>query len=114
MRISLVFGKRDQKKYHDLIDWLDTIDEGWRNEAIKEALSDYLKQKQLNSNVSNIHNFSFEKENVLPETAKYIVNSQKPPIIEEDDYMELKVEKNDSPPKSEESISSIDNFLGDF
>lgn len=120
MRISLAFGKRDEKKYSDVIQWLESIEPGWRNDEIKEALSYYVKMKnsnlpQQNSLVNNIT--SVNTQPVINQTVTVTEEKMEQLnniVVQDDDYMEIKVEKTST--NNEENIDSsgIDNFLGDF
>lgn len=96
MHINFKFGKRDQKKYKEAIEFLEGIDEGDRSRVCKQALLAYAQSMQ-NGNVV---------PNVIPNVAPMKPNV---PQQEEDDYIEVKTNE-----KQEEDVEvpGIDDFLG--
>lgn len=94
MRLPIVFGKRDQDKYKKVINWLSTIEDGWRNQAVKDALLSYIENQEINTT------FSIEKPR---NTQAY--NSK--PLAE-------KITQENGTQNETIDTSNIDDFLGDF
>lgn len=103
---SLVFGKRDAKKYQAVIAWLSQVDEGWINEEIKDALLFYVQHKE-EVNISTIQNFNSQPIH-NQETKKPIKEFISIPKTNQNTTVE------NSPTEETNDIEdNIDKFLGD-
>lgn len=113
MKIPIVFGKRDQEKYKQVIQWLSSIDDGWKNQAVKDALLSYVTDNQLGLTES------YEST----QTVKTIPTPPKPkplktqPFIAPiaNDYQELVITPPTEEKVEEADLTNINRFLdGDF
>jgi hypothetical protein len=102
IRVPLVFGKRDQRKYKKVIEWLESVDDGWKNDVIKEALLFYVERH-------NIDNLIEKKENVIaPEKIEIKAEQKKVNKENFDKKIESTIVSNDEDTE-ELSISFLDN-----
>ncbi len=125
MHINFKFGKRDQKKYSEAIDFLENIDEGDRSRICKQALLYYARAIQNGENVSidspilqsNQHSpiqnkidkvspKMINKKSEIPQPSKSTATQQ------EEDYMEISVSTSTNENnQSNTDVSAVDKFL---
>lgn len=118
MKVPLVFGKRDQKKYKDVIEWLEEIEDGWRNTEVKEALYLYVQMKKNGSLLEGSQKMTTSTSHIKQDNMR-LINENK---IEEENYKEInskqrqEVQYNENNKDSllnEEILTGIDKFSDD-
>lgn len=133
MRISFKFGKRDQKKYAPVIEWLSGIDEGWQSNAIKEALLEHVKSISSNNTVEsetttspplqllNKKEDTWLKQNQASHNIQDTEQAKEQPV-EQSQVKSKEINKqndntehnDDSKFIQDEDLEGVDRFLGDF
>lgn len=106
LRISIRFGKRDQKRYGHVINWLQDIEEGWRSEAIKQALSAFISSSNGGQFIETARIPIDVEKTDQKKTAHESKGQIKKPISNQPPKPVI------PPLEKDEDLEAIDGFLG--